>query len=133
MSLVTLETQVVQALGGILCAAITTGIGVLTPRIKSYIQAHTDAKTATVVVDSLNTLNKITESVVADFTQRMVLDVKTKGGWTPELANQVKANAVSAIKEQGAQLIPLLEKEVGNVEKLIESTIEQAVLKSKTK
>lgn len=28
MSLVTLETQVVQALGGILCAAITTGIGV---------------------------------------------------------------------------------------------------------
>lgn len=106
---------------------------VLTPRIKSYIQAHTDAKTATVVVDSLNTLNKITESVVADFTQRMVSDVKTKGGWTPELANQVKANAVSAIKEQGAQLIPLLEKEVGNVEKLIESTIEQVVLKSKTK
>lgn len=123
-----IETQVVQALGGILAATVTTGIGIITPKIKKFLESHTTAKNAAVVNDSIDGLTKIVESVVADFNQRIVSDVKTKGGWTPELAVQTKKDAIAAVKAQGSQFIKLIN---SNAEELISTLIEQSVAKAK--
>lgn len=126
-----LETQLVQALGGLLCATTTTGIGVIIPKIKKFLEAHTTAKDAAIAGNALDGLSKITESVVSDFNQRIVNDVKTKGGWTPELAEQVKIDAIAAVKTQGSTFISLAGKTSGDVESLISTLIEQAVSKAK--
>lgn len=126
-----LETQLVQALGGLLCATTTTGIGVIIPKIKKFLEAHTTAKDAAIAGNALDGLSKITESVVSDFNQRIVNDVKTKGGWTPELAEQIKTDALSAVKEQGASFIVLAGNTTDEIEPLISSLIEQAVAKAK--
>lgn len=123
------ETQLVQALGGLLCATVTAGIGVITPKIKRFLESHTTAKNATVASDALDGLSKIVESVVTDFNQRIVTDVKKKNGWTPELAKQVKEDAMDAVKAQGSQFTKLIN---GDVNELISTLIEQAVSKAKT-
>jgi ribosome-binding protein aMBF1 (putative translation factor) len=126
-----LETQLVQAFGGLLCASVTAGIGVITPKIKKFLETHTTAKTATVANNVLDGLSKITESVVSDFNQRVVNDSKSKGAWTPQLAEQIKMDAVAAIKNQGSSFIRLAEKTAGDMEPLISTLIEQAVSKAK--
>lgn len=126
-----LETQFVQALSGLLYASATAGIRVITPKIKGFLEYHITAKKMTVAYDVLNGLSRISESVVSDFNQRVVNDVKGKGGWTPQLAQQVKRDATSAIKSQGSPFIKLLEKTLGDVEPLIATLIEQTVAKAK--
>jgi hypothetical protein len=126
-----LETQFVQALGGLLYATATAGIAAVTPKIRLYLKSHTTAKTAAVAGDVLDGLSKIAESVVSDFNQRIVNDSKSKQAWTPQLAEQVKADAVAAVKDQGAPFIKLIDKSAGNVESLISTLIEQAVAKAK--
>jgi hypothetical protein len=123
-----LATQFVQALGGLFFATVSAGIGAVTPKIRKLIESHTTAKTATVANDAIAGLTKIVESVVADFNQRIVSDVKAKGGWTPELADQVKKDAEAAVKSQGAQFIKYID---GDTEALISTLIEQAVSKQK--
>lgn len=127
----TLETQFVQALGGLLCASATAGIGIITPKIKKFLETHTTAKTSTVANNAVDGLSKISESVVSDFNQRIVNDAKIKKAWTPELAMQVKADAVAAVKSQGATFISLAKKTAGEIEPLISTLIEQAVSKTK--
>lgn len=125
------ETQFVQALSGLLYAAATAGIGIITPKIKKLIESHTTAKNATIANDAIDGLTKIVESVVSDFNQRIVTDVKAKGGWTPELAEQIKNDAIDAVKEQGAAFIKLSGQTANDVEALISTLIEQAVSKAK--
>lgn len=126
-----LETQFIQALEGLLFATVTAGIGAVTPKVRKYLESHTTAKTAAVAGDVLDGLSKIAESVVSDFNQRIVNDAKTKQAWTPQLAEQVKADAVAAVKAQAAPFINLVDKTAGNVEDLISTLIEQAVAKAK--
>lgn len=126
-----IETQFVQALGGLLCATATAGIGVITPKIKKLIVSHTTAKNATIANDALDGLTKIVESVVTDFNQRVVTDVKAKGGWTSELADQIKNDAIDAIKEQGASFIKISGQSGKEIESMISTLIEQAVSKAK--
>lgn len=123
-----IETQLVQALGGLLCAAVTAGISAVTPKVRKYLESHTTAKTAAIATDAIDGLTKIVESVVTDFNQRIVNDAKTKQAFTDDLAEQTKKDAVAAIKAQGAPFIKLLS---GDVESLISSLIEQAVSKQK--
>jgi hypothetical protein len=128
-----LETQFVQALGGLFYATVTAGIGVVTPKVRKYLESHTTAKTATIATDVFDGLSKITESVVTDFNQRIVNDAKSKQAWTPQLAEQVKADAVDAVKAQGSAFVSLAQKTAGDVEPLISTLIEQAVAKAKGK
>ncbi|NRD80260.1 hypothetical protein HPT25_23340 [Bacillus sp. BRMEA1] len=123
-----LETQFVQALGGLLCATTTAGIGVITPKIKKFLESHITAKNATVANDAIDGLSKIVESVVSDFNQRIVNDAKSKQALTPELAAQTKNDAIAAVKSQGSQFIKLID---GDAEALISTLIEQAVSKAK--
>jgi hypothetical protein len=126
-----LETQFVQALSGLLYASATAGIAVVTPKIKDFLNTHTTAKTAAVASDVFDGLSKIAESVVSDFNERIVNDAKSKQAWTPELAQQVKVDAVAAVKAQGQPFIKLIDKSAGDVESLISTLIEQAVAKAK--
>jgi hypothetical protein len=125
------ETQFVQTLGGLLSVTATTAIGIITPKIKKLIESHTSAKNATIANDALDGLTKIVESVVSDFNQRIVADVKSKGGWTPELAAQTKLDALAAVKAQGASFIAFVGKSKEEAESLISTLIEQAVAKAK--
>lgn len=52
-----LTTQFVQALGGLLCATATAGIGVITPEVKKLIKSHTTAKNATIANDYIDEIN----------------------------------------------------------------------------
>jgi hypothetical protein len=126
-----LETQFVQALGGLLFATVTAGIGAVTPKVRKYLESHTTAKTAAVAGNVLDGLSKIAESVVSDFNQRIVNDSKSKQAWSPQLAEQVKADAVAAVKSQGEPFIKLMGKTAGDIESLISSLIEQEVSKAK--
>ena len=126
-----LETQFVQALGGLLFATITAGIGVVTPKVKKLIESHTTAKESSIASDIIDGLSKIAESVVSDFNQRIVNDEKTKNGWTPQLAEQTKKDAIEAVKAQGAPFIKLSKKTALEIEPLISTLIEQAVSKAK--
>jgi hypothetical protein len=125
------ETHLIQALAGLLFATLTTAIGVITPKIKGLIQAHTSAKTAAVANDALDGLTKIAVSVVSDFNQRIVNDTKSKGAWTPQLAEQVKDDAVAAVKAQGAAFIKLSGKTSDEIDSLVSTLVEQAVSKAK--
>jgi hypothetical protein len=126
-----LTTQLIQALGGLLCATATAGIGVITPEVKKLIKSHTTAKNATIANDALDGLTKIVESVVSDFNQRIVNDSKTKGAWTPAQAAQTKVDAMAAVKEQGASFIKLSSQSGKEIESMISTLIEQAVAKAK--
>lgn len=126
-----LETQLIQALSGLLYAAATAAISVMTANIKNFIKAHTQEKKAAVARNAIEGLSKIAESVVADFNQRIVKDVKAKKAWTPELAEQVKRDAVAAVKSQGSAFILLIGKNDKDVEPLISTLIEQAISKRK--
>lgn len=126
-----IETQLVQAFTGLLSVALTAGIGIITPKIKKFIETHTTAKTAKVANDVVDGLAKVSEAVVADFNQRIVTDVKAKGGWTPELAVQTKLDAIAAIKSQGSAFIALTKKTESELEPLISTLIEQAIVKAK--
>ncbi|NRD79714.1 hypothetical protein HPT25_20340 [Bacillus sp. BRMEA1] len=126
-----LESQFVEALSGLLYTAATAGIAVITPKIKNFIHAHTQEKTAAVASNAIDGLAKIADSVVADFNQRIVTDIKAKQAWSPEFAEQVKKDAMAAVKSQGSSFIQLLNKTEADVEPLISTLIEHAVSKGK--
>ncbi len=125
-----IETQVVQGLTGLLSLAVTAAIAYAAPRAKRWVTTHTTAKAAGVATTVIDGLSSIAQAVVADFDQRIVNDAKAVGTWTPALAASVKADAVKAIMDQGAHLVALGQSVVGNVEALVSSLVEQAVVQS---
>jgi len=126
-----LELQVVQGLLGLLLAATTAGIGYVAPRVKRWLSAHSTAQVAGVAGKVIDGLSTIAEAVVQDFNQRVVLDAKKQGTWTPQLAASVKADALVAVRDQGAQLVALGQSVVGNMDGLIASLVEQVVGRQK--
>lgn len=125
-----IETQVVQALTGILALAITGAVTYLSGHAKAWLTTHVSAKTASVANDVVDGLGKIADSVVLDFNQRIVTDAKANGVWNLQLAQQVKADAVRSVLDQGAQLVNLGSKVVGNVPDLVAALVEQAVARN---
>jgi hypothetical protein len=113
----TLEVQFIQALSALVYIVAIAGIGIITPKVKKFLETHIDAKTAAVASEGLDELTKITESVVTDFNNRLVNDAKSKQAWTPQLAEIVKNDALSSVKTQ--------------IEPLLSTLIEQAVTKAK--
>jgi hypothetical protein len=129
-----IESQFVEALSGLLYASATAGIAVITPKIKDFVKAHTKEKTVTVAFNALDGLAKIAQSVVTDFNQRIVANAKANKAmqaWTPELAKQIKKDAVAAVLSQGSCFIKLFDKTSEEMVPLISVLIEQAVSKSK--
>jgi len=122
-----LEMQIVQALLGLLVAGVTAAVGVLLPKVQKFFTAHTGAAHATQANAIVSGLGSIAESVVQDFNQRIVTDAKKNGVWGAQLASSVKKDAVAAVLDQGANLVALGGKVLGNAEGLVSSLVEQAV------
>lgn len=115
--------DVLSAFGLAFGAAVTY---VTTKVIPQYIHSET-------AQNAIDGLASIAESVVARFNQTIVADAKANGVWNAALAQKVKQDAVNAVLSQGAKLVALAEKVVGDVPELVSTLIEQAVAKSKTK
>ncbi|WP_062306526.1 hypothetical protein [Alicyclobacillus sendaiensis] len=81
--------------------------------------------------NAIDGLASIAESVVAQFNQTIVADAKAKGVWNAALAAKVKQDAVKAVLSQGANLVKLAQKVVGDVPELVSTLIEQAVASKK--
>lgn len=124
-----LESQVVQALAGLLTAVVTAGVAYLAPKIKGWLAAHTASQTSAMASKVIDGLASIADSVVANFNQQVVVTAKVNGTWTPALAAQIKAEAVKAVQSQGAALVALGQTTVGDVQGLIGSLVEHAVLR----
>lgn len=104
--------------------------GAVTYLTTKVVPKYIHSKTAANAIDGLAA---IAESVVAQFNQTIVADAKANGVWNAALAAKVKQDAVNAVLSQGANLVKLAEKVVGDVPELVSTLIEQAVAKSKTK
>lgn len=126
-----LQTQIVTDFAGLLSLVVTAGVAYFTPKIKAVIASHFTAQQAQVANHVIDGLGKIAQSVVQDFNQTVVADAKANGAWTPKFAQQVKQDAINAVKSQGASLITLGQSTLGNIDGLISSLIEQAVTKAK--
>ncbi len=126
-----LETQIVQGLAGLLTAVVTGVVAYALPKAKMWLTHHTNVQQAQLATTVLNGLGRIADGVVSSFNQSVVSDAKATGKWTPELAAQVKADAVKAVQAQGAALIQLGSNVIGNVPQVIGSLVEQAVVANK--
>ncbi|MCL6454382.1 MAG: hypothetical protein K6T78_12290 [Alicyclobacillus sp.] len=126
-----IEQQIVSGLVGLLTLVLSAGITWATRKASALIAAHTSAKTAETATTALQGLSTIATSVVQDFNQRVVSDAKKTGVWTPQLAQQVKADAVAAVKAQGGALIRLAAQTVGSTDDLVGTLLEQAVSQNK--
>jgi hypothetical protein len=126
-----LEQQIVQALTGLLALTVSTGIAYAVPKAKEWLAHHLNAQQANVANTVLTGLAKVAQTVVANFNQTVVADAKAAGKWTPELAAQVKADAVKAVIGQASNLVALGNQVSGDIPALIGSMIEQAVATNK--
>jgi len=122
-----------EQLAGILLNLLSLVVTALVTYAIRYLKEHTKVKKSTVANNALDGLEKIAQAVVADFNQRAVKSVKSTNGWTPQYAQMVKRNAVEAMKTQGTPFIKLIEKSVDDIEPLLQTLIEQAIVKSKQK
>ncbi|MCF8566338.1 hypothetical protein LLE49_16575 [Alicyclobacillus tolerans] len=123
------ELQILQSLLSLLTLVVGTALSILLPKLKKSVDAHLTEKQAAIANHVLDGLGSIAEAVVQDFNQRVVTQAKTNGNFTQELAQQVKQDAIAAVKDQGSSLLQLGQSTIGNVENLIASLVEQAVVK----
>lgn len=117
----TVEAQILQDVSSAAVLAIGSAITYVTTKV---VPKYIHSKTAQNAIDGLAS---IAQSVVADFDQRVVADAKKNGAFTPQLAAAVKEDAIKAVMSQGANLVKLAQKSVGDVQQLVSSLIEQAV------
>ena len=127
----TLQTQIVQDLAGLLMAFVTAAVGYLGVKAKAWLHSHTNAQVAATGNSVIDGLSKVVDSVVQDFNSTVVNDAKLKGTWTAAMGAQVKQDAIAAVKSQAANLLALGQSTVGNVDSLIGSLIQQFVEKHK--
>ncbi|SIS87991.1 hypothetical protein [Alicyclobacillus vulcanalis] len=120
----------IQILEDVLSAFGLAVGGALTYLTTKVVPKYIHSQTAQSAIDGLAS---IAESVVAQFNQTIVADAKANGVWNAALATKVKQDAVNAVLSQGANLVKLAEKVVGDVPELVSTLIEQAVAKSKVK
>lgn len=124
-----LEAQIVSGLAGLLSLVVSALLAYLGPKAKTFLDAHLSAKGAEIANTVIDGLAAIAEAVVQDFNQRIVAEAKAHGVWGPQLAQSVKNDAVAAVKSQGAALIALGQEVLGDMDSLVSSLIETAVVK----
>lgn len=127
----TLQTQIVQDLAGLLMAVVTAGMGYLGVKAKAWLHSHTNAQVAATGNSVIDGLSKIVDSVVQDFNQTIVNPAKSNGTWNASIGAQVKQDAIAAVKSQASNLLALGQSTLGNVDSMIGSLIEQFVAKHK--
>lgn len=126
------ELQVLQGVLSLVTLAIGVALSVLTPKLKTLVDRHVDAKKAQIANTVIDGLAKVAEGVVNEFNQKVVGDAKAHGLFTPQLQQSVKADAVAAVMSQAGALVALGKQVVGEVEPLIGSLIEKAVVEAKS-
>jgi len=120
------ELQILQDLASAGVLAVGSAITYVTTKIvPKYIHSKT-------VQNAIANLGSIVEATVSDFNQKVVDSAKKEGTFTDALAQSVKADALAAVKDQGAPLIKLLEGSIGNLDSFLSSLIEQSVASNKT-
>jgi hypothetical protein len=128
-----IETDIVNAVTGLLSLSVTALVGYLAPKVKKIVDAHTSASHAQVFNHVVDGLGRIAEATVMDFNQRVVNDAKEQGVFTPALAQSIKSDAMDAVKTQGSALISLAGESISDVDPFVSSLIEHAIAKQKTK
>lgn len=123
--------DIVRALVGILSVAVTSAISYFSMKLKNTVDAHLTHKQAIMFNDIVNGLGQIADMTVSDFNQRIVLDSKKQGLFTAALAKSVKQEALEAVKQQGTSLVHLAGTSISDVDQLVSTLIEQAVLRQK--
>ncbi|QSO54026.1 hypothetical protein JZ785_09760 [Alicyclobacillus curvatus] len=131
MSLSNFETQVLHDVLSLAVVVIGSLVSALAVRARTWIAHHMKAQTAATANTVVDALSKITNSVVQDFEANVVTSAKQNGIFTTDMAKQVKSDAMAAIRAQGGGLISLANSVLGDVDALISSQIEQAVLQRK--
>jgi hypothetical protein len=127
----TVEGQILQAITGLFMMGIVSGIGYLVPKTKQWMNAHTSAKTTLAANSAIDGLSKIAEATVHKLNQTIVTETKQHGVWNPQLAQQIKSDAVQSVMAQAGNLVALAEGSVGNVQDLVDTLVEQAVAKNR--
>ncbi len=120
-----IELNILQALLSLLSLVAAAGITYLAPQLKAFI----GASAANMIT---NVLSSIVDGVVQDFNQKVVSQAKQDGAFTPQLAQSVKQDAIEAVMSQGGVIIKLASLVLGDVEQLVSSQIEKAVVQYKT-
>ena len=131
MSLSNFEAQVLQDVLSLAVVVIGSLISALAVRARTWIANHMKAQTAATANTVVDALSKITNSVVQDFEANVVQSAKQNGLFTKEMAKQVKSDAMNAIKAQSGGLVSLGNNVLGDIDSLISSQIEQAILQRK--
>jgi len=124
-----IEVHILEILLSLLTAVIGSIISAFIPRLKQVIDTHLTVKQAAVAIHVVDALSTIAEAVVQDFNQRFVGEAKVNGVFSPLVAASVKKDAVAAVMSQSGALRQLGTTSLGDVEGLVGSLIEQAVLK----
>jgi hypothetical protein len=126
----TLELQILQSVLSLLVVLVGSIISAFIPKLKATIDAHLGIRQATIVNHVIDGLASISEAVVQDFNQRVVLDAKKDGVFSKELAKSVKGDAIKAVMTHGSFLLSLSESTLSDVTGLISTLIEQSVAKN---
>lgn len=116
-----------------IAVAVIAAAGGLAVAYLKAVTAQVTAKTkAQKVQDLLWHVEAIAEHVVKDVQQTVVDDLKNKGQFTPEVAAQVKADAIAKVKEiMGEELTGLAKEVFGDLDLLISTLIESHVKDNK--
>lgn len=125
MSWSDVELQAVQALVGILAAALTAGIGYLATHAKASLQAHASAKYAEQGDHLIDALDKIAESTIQGLNQRVVADAQKNGLFTPELLQSVKQDAIDTIKASLPLVVSPVSQTIAGTDPLILSLVDK--------
>ena len=118
-----------EVLLSLLTAIVGSIISVSVPKLKQVIDAHLNVRQATIANHVVDGLSTIAEAVVQDFNQRFVGEAKKNGVFSPLVAASVKKDAIAAVMSQSGALGKLAVATLGDVEGLVGSLVEQAVLK----
>lgn len=125
------EAQLIQAVLAVLGMTVTSLITYFTPRLIRLVDSHIQAKHAALANDVLRGLSVIAESVVHQFNQNVVDSAKASGTFTASLGASVKRDAIQAVLSQSSALTNLGAQTLGDIETLVSSMIEHAVVGSK--
>lgn len=123
--------KILESALSLLTLLVGSAVTYLTSKSKKLVDSHLNNKQSALANNVISGLASIANAVVQEFNQKVVVDAKKNGVFTPQLALAVKEDAVLAVKSQGAALLKLGESVLGNMDALVSTLVEQAVVKNK--
>lgn len=121
------EVDILSALLGLLLIGTKVSLAYVVPRLKSFIDSKVSATHAQVANSVIDSLAKITESVVQEGNQLWIADAKKNGIFTAEMAQQAKADAIKAVMNHAPELVALGQQVIGDVPAFIGSLVDKFV------